>query len=179
LLSALGIVFPQFWKDPVCEAKFPRYLKILKAHYGQGRTVKNSEKELVHIAPLVSPQLLDAQTSMFKITMKKNYEWAVAKPVKTNPTSKLWGKLAENKHLKERISEFFKIAELAIVSVIGSVEDERTFSNLTFIKSKLRNKLTSNLETVMRLYGQKIFSIEDFPYQDVIDNWLEKERRGL
>jgi hypothetical protein len=89
------------------------------------------------------------------------------------------GAFGRNKHLKERISEFFKVAELAIVSVIGSVEDERTFLNLTFIKSKLRNRLTSNLETVMRLYGQKIFSIEDFPYQDAIDNWLEKERRGL
>ncbi len=41
--------------------------------------------------------------------------------------------------LKDRIFEYFKLVELAIVAVLGSVEDEFTFSTVTFMKSKLRN----------------------------------------
>jgi hypothetical protein len=35
--------------------------------------------------------------------------------------------------------EYFRLVELAIVMVLGSVEDERTLSTLFFIKSMLRN----------------------------------------
>jgi hypothetical protein len=38
-----------------------------------------------------------------------------------------------------------KLVEVAIVALIGSVEDECTYSTLTFIKSKLRNRLAINL----------------------------------
>jgi hypothetical protein len=38
-----------------------------------------------------------------------------------------------------------RLVELAIVQVIGSVEDERTFSTLIFMKSKLLNRLTRHL----------------------------------
>ena len=34
-----------------------------------------------------------------------------------------------------------KVAKIAMVQIVGSVKDERTFSNLTFIKNKLRNRL--------------------------------------
>jgi hypothetical protein len=33
--------------------------------------------------------------------------------------------------------ELFKIFELAIIMVVGNVEDERTFFTLTFMKAKL------------------------------------------
>jgi hypothetical protein len=33
--------------------------------------------------------------------------------------------------------------------VLGSVQDERTFSTVTFAKNKLRNRLTTNLGLVV------------------------------
>jgi hypothetical protein len=38
-----------------------------------------------------------------------------------------------------KLSKFMKVVEFAHVQVLGSVEDERTFSPLLFLKSKLRN----------------------------------------
>jgi hypothetical protein len=39
--------------------------------------------------------------------------------------------------LNHRLFEWFKLAKLCMVMVLGSVDNERTFSNLAFIKTKL------------------------------------------
>ena len=44
-----------------------------------------------------------------------------------NPFTKLWRSLACNKALISNFPEFAKLAEIAIVQVLGLVEDERTF----------------------------------------------------
>ncbi len=46
--------------------------------------------------------------------------------------------------------------QVAIVQVIDYVEDERCFSTLTFMKTKLRNRLTMHLELVIHM-GIKSF----------------------
>jgi hypothetical protein len=61
--------------------------------------------------------------------------------------------------LKLKMFELFKLVELVIVMVLGSVEDERTFSTLTFMKSKLRNRLTTHLDLVVRMYAQDFFTL--------------------
>ncbi len=47
---------------------------------------------------------------------------------------------------------------IIIVMVLGNVEDERTFSTLTFMKSKLKNQLTTHLDLVVRMYAQDFFT---------------------
>jgi hypothetical protein len=51
----------------------------------------------------------------------------------------MWRRFASSVILKGRIYEYFKLVELTIVVVLGSVEDERTFSIVIFMKSKLKN----------------------------------------
>jgi hypothetical protein len=51
----------------------------------------------------------------------------------------MWRWMVNSQILKFKMFELFKLVELVIVMVLGSVEDERTFSTLTFMKSKLRN----------------------------------------
>jgi hypothetical protein len=46
------------------------------------------------------------------------------------------------------------LAEIAGVQVLGSVEDEHTFSTLSFIISKLRNKLCEHLPTIVGMFSQ-------------------------
>jgi hypothetical protein len=46
---------------------------------------------------------------------------------KGNPLTMLLTKVAASGLLREGISAWFKMAKIAIVTVIGSVEDERTF----------------------------------------------------
>ena len=79
--------------------------------------------------------------------MKSQAHSAVAESKDVNPVTKLWQKVRTNGLLLNRLGEFIKVAEIAIIVVLGNVEDERMFLNLAFIKSKLRNKLGVHLDT--------------------------------
>ncbi len=64
-----------------------------------------------------------------------------------------------------------KLAKLAMVQIVGSVEDEKCFSTLAFLKSKLWNKLTTHLPLVVRMFAQCTF--QNFPYASVLNNGKE------
>jgi len=83
--------------------------------------------------------------------MKPFHDW--------NPTTQIWRRFASNVILKYRIYEYFKLIELTIVVILGNVENERIFSTITFMKSKLRNRLTINLDMVVRMYAQDFFTL--------------------
>jgi hypothetical protein len=85
--------------------------------------------------------------------------------------SKLWQRISCNGLLVNRLSEYMRLAEITITVVLGSVEDERTFSNLAFIKNKVRNWLGGHLDTTMRMYFQGFYDLQSFPYHDAFNNW--------
>jgi hypothetical protein len=70
-----------------------------------------------------------------------------------NPANKLWQKLGCNGLLVSKLSEFMKLSEIAITVVLGSCEDEGTFSNLAFVKNKVRNRLSGHLAAIVKLYS--------------------------
>jgi hypothetical protein len=70
-----------------------------------------------------------------------------------------------------------KVANIVVTDVLGSVEDERTFSTLKFMKLKLRNRLGGHLDTTMRMLSQGFYSQETFPYQEAISHWRETRLR--
>jgi hypothetical protein len=47
--------------------------------------------------------------------------------------------------------------------ILGLVEDERCFSSVSFLKSKLRNQLNLHLQLVA-MYAQNFVTLENFPY---------------
>ena len=52
------------------------------------------------------------------------------------------------------------------------------FSAMTFLKSKLRNKLHKNVDTCLRLYVTK-YEVDNFPYERALALWRsERERKG-
>ena len=59
-----------------------------------------------------------------------------------------------------------KLAKIAMVYVVGNVENERCFSSLSFLKLKLRNALGS----VMGMCSQRQFNLVNFPYDEAIDS---------
>ncbi len=76
--------------------------------------------------------------------------------------------------LKDKIFEYFEL-----VVILGSVEDE-TFSIITFMKSKLRNQLTINLDMVVRIYAQDFLTLQTFPFHTPVTDWNKaKDRYGL
>lgn len=70
---------------------------------------------------------------------------------------------------------------MAVVMVLGSVEDERTFSSVKFLKSPLRNSLDAHLNLVVGMYSQKMFTLKNFPYEETYAeecNTLDRHRYG-
>jgi hypothetical protein len=57
---------------------------------------------------------------------------------------------------------------MAIIQAINSVEDERTFSTLTFMKSKLWNQLVGHLDIVIHMFIQDFFIKDTFSFQVAI-----------
>jgi len=87
------------------------------------------------------------------------------KPFDVNLVTKLWKTLTSFLILKNRILKYIKLVELAIVKVIGSIEDEHSFFMLTFMKTKLWNRLTMHLELVICIFKKssslcRIFHLE-------------------
>jgi hypothetical protein len=62
---------------------------------------------------------------------------------------------------------------MAIVHVLGNVEDERCFSSLAFLKSKLQATLDPHLPLVGGMYNQKFFNLEKFSYIVTFAAWIE------
>jgi hypothetical protein len=48
-----------------------------------------------------------------------------------------------------KILEYFKVVDIAIAQMIGSVEDEICVSTLAFKKTKLRNRFNDHLDLVV------------------------------
>jgi hypothetical protein len=69
--------------------------------------------------------------------MMSNAQWAMDQPMDVNLMFGFWKKFSSNALLCVQLSEFMKVAKLVVIQMKGYVEDERTFSTLTFMKAKL------------------------------------------
>ena len=140
--------------------------------FGSEKDGKSSQ-----VSEPLDARALDVQASLFKLTMKSNAKSAMEEPHDMNPVTKLWTKLGSNALLLSRLSEYMKVTNIAVTAVLGSVEDEQTFSTLKFMKSKVRNRLGGHLDTTMRMFSQGYYSQETFPYQEAISHWCESRER--
>lgn len=153
LMNALGIVFPQYWLQPNCDELFPLHMKTLKFQYCVCRTMNFGTKEepvMKHIDPIIDEHSLSLQSSLFKLTMKSHAKVAMEEPHDQNLVTKLWTWVGQNAPMLNWLSEFIKVAEVAITAFFGSVEDERTFSTLSL---KLQNRLGVHLDPCVKLYA--------------------------
>jgi hypothetical protein len=99
-------------------------------------------------------------------------------PFDVNPLTRLWRMLDANIALATQFSKYIKLAQLAMVHVLGSVEDERCFSSLTFLKDRLRNHLANDhLGLVMGMYAQQVYTLQDFPYDACFQTWVHSAER--
>jgi hypothetical protein len=52
--------------------------------------------------------------------------------------------------------------------LMGFVEDDRIFSTLMFMKTRLRNRLCEHLDLVVCMFAQPFYTVDTFPYDDAI-----------
>jgi hypothetical protein len=76
---------------------------------------------------------------MFKFIIKAQATKAIADPFDINPIMKLWVTSTNNSLFCQCLREYMKLVEITVVSMLGSMENERTFSTFAFMKDKLCN----------------------------------------
>jgi len=64
---------------------------------------------------------------------------------------------------------------MAIVTILGFVQDEHTFSTLSFMKTQLRNQLIKHLPLVVDMKCQVFYHLQTFPYDAGYNSWKVDE----
>jgi hypothetical protein len=132
---------------------------------------KNSNVQGEEIEGILDSSKLYQQANLFGQTMLAQY-FGLEKPIEHGAITRLWTNLAESQYLEETMLEYFKLADLCQTMILGSVSDERMFSALSFLKSKLRNKLDKHMDTCLRLYVT-VISLRSNPIVSVNTNVLK------
>ncbi|KAG1658965.1 hypothetical protein FOA52_004381 [Chlamydomonas sp. UWO 241] len=99
-------------------------------------------------------------------------EMAVEDHMGVGYITRLWREMTSHKGFS--CPTFERLAEMAIVTVPVSVEDERLFNALNFIKSKARNRLMNPyLSDALRLFFSNTCDVLSFPYAEALKAWKE------
>lgn len=94
-------------------------------------------------------------------------------------TEHLWRSLEAQHATLAGISEYHKLAELLLCQPTGSVDNERRFSSMNNIKSKLRNRLKPpHLNACLRIASSP-FSYDTFPFAAAFDAWNRAVKRQV
>ena len=83
-----------------------------------------------------------------------------------------WRVLASRAQHTERLSEWDKLACIAIVMVGTSVANERTLSYMNYVTEQ-RPSLPTHQEVVVYMTEQTVFGLLDFPLEEARLEWLE------
>jgi hypothetical protein len=178
-------LYPQYWLGkpsgstgfkPPSKADFMEHLKVLCMTYSEPALCEGLVME-----PLLDRDLLFSQADNFYDVAidvaRRMYAEAADDPDEEDPMSKVpefWRRLHGNAYLRHNISEFFVLAEIGLTLIPGSVEAERTFSNVSYIKNKQRNRLQEeHLDECVRMFSQQWYTIGDFPYKAAYDTWMK------
>jgi hypothetical protein len=98
----------------------------------------------------------------------------------TDGTGVFWVNMFARPTAKYHISEFMKLAQIMLLIIVGSVENERVFSCLNLTKNPSRNKLDENHLNVCVRAKKCKWGISNFPYDLALGVWLDKvKRRGI
>ncbi|KAJ9506407.1 hypothetical protein QJQ45_004905 [Haematococcus lacustris] len=172
--KGLAVVYAHYWDKQPSDEDFLERLAIVKARYCMDATLADGQ-----LAPaLLDQQKLSAQQSAFVEVMRCQVEHrvqlssAAANPAKE--TTKLWRYLAGQPITKADILEYIKLAELALVMTPGSVEEERMFSAMAYLKDDTRNRLQEcHLNVCARVFSSNQFDLDTFPDERAISKWLD------
>ncbi|KAH7433371.1 hypothetical protein KP509_07G066000 [Ceratopteris richardii] len=167
LTSEIKERFPQ---DDLLEAMamslltndFKSKLRILSDYFGKNAYLGDRILE-----GTINPNLLK-KSGIPGQTMWEQFDF-IKDPSNRGAMTKLWKKLDISPFLKQSMSKYFKVANLCLTMILGSIEDEHLWSSLTFIRNATRNRLDKNLDRCLRL----------FIYKSVLENFLFEEAYAI
>jgi hypothetical protein len=174
LLDAFAILQPRFWgsRGEVGHAELQGIVKekldILVSTY----SAKVSLPTVPIIIAPIDAKMLREQFDDFFLWMQGS--------ATTDGTGVFWVNMFARPTAKYHISEFMKLAQIMLLIIVGSVENERVFSCLNLTKNPSRNKLDENHLNVCVRAKKCKWGISNFPYDLALGVWLDKvKRRGI
>jgi hypothetical protein len=207
-LQAAMPFFPEEWAAGKASKLLAKDVLVAVSHftdrYGKERVVTDSDGLTRTIPPLINAAKLKAQQQQFKDIMSsaaplhmarhrdqmaawrrecdKAQEEGVPLPPQPAPAvSQFWTEIKENQ-MDASISQWVELATMVLVMVGVTVEDERLFSTLAWVKNERRNRLEEeHLNVCLRLFHSKeAYSMAEFPYRAAFDTWSDVcDRRGV
>ncbi len=120
---------------------------------------------------LLDSRLLDVHTFYFKLTMNHNVETMTWEPTNVNLIIWMWLKIQYFPLLIQKLNEYIKVVKIVMVQILGSLEDEKTFNKLVFMKSKLYNQLTTHLNLCVCMFTHNLYTISIFFNDVAIVTW--------
>jgi hypothetical protein len=92
----------------------------------------------------------------------------------------IWWERVSKGPFASSLTEWIKLSPVPFVLVPGSVENERVFSSMDFIKSSTRSRLkTQHLNCALRMKVQQMYTFTDFPSEEVNKEWKNKKERHV
>ncbi len=131
-MDALGVCYPQYWLHHDDEKKKIQHFMLIKNHYYYEAKL---QANFVVFPSILSLEAMNLQQNIFKCTMKANVFIAMEPPFHVNLFNRLQRTLSISQVLKNSFLKFFKLAKIAAIQILGSVEDEHTFSTFSFMES--------------------------------------------
>jgi hypothetical protein len=105
--------------------------------------------------------------------MGHNVEVVMQEPSNVNLVIQMWLMIQSSPFLVLKLSEYIKVVEITMMQVLGLIEDEKTFNNLFFKKSKLHKGLNTHFDLCVRMFTQNFNNANNFLYDAVITTWKE------
>jgi hypothetical protein len=161
-------VYLHYWLLEDYDESFNTHLNVLKTFFCTPKKIGVVEHVVLDV---LCASTLDVQKFMFKITMKSNAKVALGPPSTINPLTKMWGIIFHSIVLFCNISKYVKSTQIAMIQVLGSMEDKQVFNNLNFIKTKICNQLIHNLALCVHMFWATFFTMHNFPYVEVVGIW--------
>jgi hypothetical protein len=80
--------------------------------------------------------------------------------------------------LNAKLSEWTKLASIALIQVPSSVEEEWLFSKLAYIRNDWRNRLEEeHLNVCLLLATQSFWGLQQFPLALAVQKWQQAKKR--
>lgn len=129
-MNVTNIMYPHYWQTLESCQGFPQHLVLIKVRFGHQKPLGPNG---TFVLTLVDGTFFEHQFSFFKVTIQHQSKQDMEPPFDDNPTSSMWQKIASSVILNQWLLEWFKLVDLCLVIVLGSVENKCIFSNLNFI----------------------------------------------
>ncbi len=97
-------------------------------------------------------------------------------PNHENPIIQSWQQFATNNLLLVHLFEFINLTQLAIIQIVGIVEDEKTLFHIDLHEVQASKLVGRASKHVICMFVQDFFTKDIFPFQTIIANWNDGDK---